>query len=305
MKHYITISIIIFLLLSLFIGCKKHETESTPASNIVDAKKGFSISPDNQVYFATGNLQYQASTKIWRFAENQWETIGSDNSNISEYYDGWIDLFGWGTSGNNHGAICYQPWSISFQDTVYYVYSDKTYNLYDLTGEADWGHNTINNANHDYYWRTLTKDEWRHLLYTRNTPSNIRYAKATVNGVNGLILLPDNWERSNYTLNNINIHNAQFSSNTISKTDWITVFETKDAVFLPVTGCRTDTLIHYIDNHGYYWSSSTSTDMFSNAYYVFFNDDLLYGDCNFSFYNMPIFYRRGLGQSVRLVRPVD
>ena len=79
----------------------------------------FSVSDTKQVQFSQGNLQYQASTNTWRFAENQWDyvgtqipdqyghaggtVIGSDNSNISQTYSGWIDLFGWGTSGWNNG----------------------------------------------------------------------------------------------------------------------------------------------------------------------------------------------------------
>ena len=60
----------------------------------------FSVSADKQVYFSQGNLQYQASTDTWRFAENQYDTIGALNANISSMYDGWIDFFRWGT-GNN------------------------------------------------------------------------------------------------------------------------------------------------------------------------------------------------------------
>ena len=80
----------------------------------------FSISPTQQVRFAPGNLQYQASTNTWRFAEHQWDVIGSDNSDISSTYSGWIDLFGWGTSGWNSGANCYQPWSVSVDDSDYF-----------------------------------------------------------------------------------------------------------------------------------------------------------------------------------------
>lgn len=71
------------------------------------------IEDGDKVYFSQGNLQYQASTNTWRFAEHQWDYVGEGNNNISPNYNGWIDLFGWGTSGYNHGAVCYQPWSIS------------------------------------------------------------------------------------------------------------------------------------------------------------------------------------------------
>ncbi len=55
----------------------------------------FSVSDSTKVYFSQGNLQYQASTGTWKFADNQYDMIGDNNSNISSSYSGWIDLFGW------------------------------------------------------------------------------------------------------------------------------------------------------------------------------------------------------------------
>ena len=46
----------------------------------------FSVSEGQQVYFSKGNLQYQASTNTWKFAENQYDYVGSANSNISSSY---------------------------------------------------------------------------------------------------------------------------------------------------------------------------------------------------------------------------
>jgi uncharacterized repeat protein (TIGR02543 family) len=60
----------------------------------------FSVRANKMVRFSRGNLQYQASTNTWRFAENQYDTIGADNTNISATNTGWIDLFGWGTGSN-------------------------------------------------------------------------------------------------------------------------------------------------------------------------------------------------------------
>ena len=57
--------------------------------------KAFTINANgDKIFFSQGNLQYQASTNTWRFAEHQYDLIGSDNSNISSTYSGWIDLFG-------------------------------------------------------------------------------------------------------------------------------------------------------------------------------------------------------------------
>ena len=36
----------------------------------------FSVSDSTKIYFSQGNLQYQASTNTWRFAEHQWDYVG-------------------------------------------------------------------------------------------------------------------------------------------------------------------------------------------------------------------------------------
>ena len=130
----------------------------------------FSISDDKQIYFSQGNLQYNAvqgthdcsdgTTKegTWRFAEHQYDRIGSQNSNISATYDGWIDLFGWGTSGWNSGANEYQPYSTSDVNGNYYPGGSYSNNLTGSYANADWGvYNAIfNGGNQAGMWRTLT-----------------------------------------------------------------------------------------------------------------------------------------------------
>lgn len=252
----------------------------------------------DQVYFSQGNLQYQASTNTWRFAENQWDCVGSDNANISETYDGWIDLFGWGTSGYNHGAVCYQPWSTSSNSSDYYAYGDWQYNLYDQTGQADWGYNPISNGGNteNSGWRTLTNEEWRFLLKDRTTNSNRRYAKAMVNDVKGLILLPDNWDLSTYTLTwGTNDWYSNFTDNIVSATDWIDVFEANGAVFLPVTGLRNQISVSSVGNNGYYWSSSRDDSYNSQGCYIMFSRR----SCSVSV------GQRYYGCSVRLVHNVE
>ena len=227
----------------------------------------------DQVYFSQGNLQYQASTNTWRFAEHQWDYVGADwlgvvygnvfengvqcdNNLISPTYDGWIDLYCYGTSGYNHGAVCYQPWSISEDNSDYYAYGNSTYNLNDQTGQADWGYNAISNGgNTENIWRTLTIDEWDFVLFTRTTTTGFRYAKANVCGINGVILFPDNWDGSLYSVNNSNIDDVDFSGNIINNSDWVSIFETHGAVFMPVTGTR---LVHSSTSfrEGMYWSAT-------------------------------------------------
>lgn len=249
----------------------------------------------DRIYFSNGNLQYQASTNTWRFAESQWNCTGDGNIYISETYDGWIDLFGWGTSGYNHGAVCYQPWSTSTNYSDYYAYGNWEYNLYDQNGQADWGYNAISNGgNTEGQWRTMTTNEWEYLFDERATLSGIRYAKANVNGVNGYILLPNEWDASTYDLNNTNSSNANFTSNTITAADWTNVLEANGAVFLPAAGYREGTSVWDVGSYGFYWSASY---FYSDGVLVlyFFSGNLGAGG----------YYLRDYGRSVRLVRDVE
>lgn len=253
----------------------------------------FSVSDTKQVYFSKGNLQYKASTNTWRFAENQWDYVGEANTNLSFSYNGWIDLFGWGTSGYNHGAVCYQPYSTSTDHSDYNVYGSVYYSLFDQTGQADWGYNAISNGgNVINTWRTLRHEQWEYLFYTRYTTSGIKFAKAQVNGVNGLILLPDDWNSSYYSLNSTNISEANYNTNIISSNTWESNFETHGAVFLPTAGTRENTLVSGCGTYGTYWSSS-QCDIYS-AWLEGFDDT-----------SISTGIHRSHGRSVRLVHDAN
>ena len=254
----------------------------------------FSVSTTQQVWFSKGNLQYRASTNTWRFATNQYDYVGENNANISSTYNGWIDLFGWGTSNYNHGANCFQPWSVNTSSYDYYAYGDSYYDLNENTGKADWGYNAISNGgNLENLWRTLTHFEWLYLFNERNTVSGIRWVKAQVNGVCGVILLPDNWIPTIYTLNNPN--GGFFYNNVISSDNWTNIFETNGAVFLPSAGNRY--LYSYVpgdDYFGSYWTSTHYNN--THAFSIYFKLDNVSVDDNSG---------RFYGFSVRLVQDVD
>ncbi len=263
----------------------------------------FSVSATKKVRFSQGNLQYigSAATPYWKFADNQWDVLGTTTGQNSSDQNVDRDLFGWGTSGNNHGAGCYQPWSTSQFNDDYYAYGQSTYNLYEQTGQADWGYNPISNGgNTTNTWRTLTggdNGEWQYIFDSRSTPSGIRYAKAQVNGVKGVILLPDDWSASYYSLNNTNQNNASFDSNVISSTQWSTL-EQHGAVFLPAAGYRYGKGVNDVGSIGNYWSASCS----GNAYSVYFGYNEHFGGYSL---NPQRSSPRCGGQSVRLVRNVQ
>ena len=250
----------------------------------------------DQVYFSQGNLQYNKTTQVWSFMEHQYDMVETPDQIVGENYanQNIVSLFGWGTSGYNHGAECYQPWSTTPMNSCYYAYGSGTYNLYNQTGMADWGFNSISNGgNTTNIWRTLTRLEWSYVFNTRTTNSGIRYAKAQVNNVNGVILLPDDWSSSYYGLNGTNNGSSSFSGNVISSSVWISAFESHGAVFLPAAGGRSG-FVGDVGYSGYYWSSSRYNN--SSVYYVTFNSSQFFPQFNGDRY---------MGYSVRLVYPAQ
>lgn len=264
----------------------------------------FTINPGgNKVRFSQGNLQYQATTNTWQFAEHQYDYVGdaAGNTAPSASQSGWIDLFGWGTSGISGYtpiATCYQPWSTSTNGILYNPYGSTSTNLYDggaNAGKADWGYNAISNGgNTGNMWRTLTNAEWGYVFNTRSTTSGHRYAKATVCGKSGVILLPDNWSDGTYSLNNYNTTGAAFTGNTIDADEWATL-EAAGCVFLPAAGYRNGTSVGYVGSNGGYWSSTSHESEADLAYRVRFSSDDL----------APQRYYRYFGYSVRLARVVE
>ena len=264
-----------------------------------------------KVYFSQGNLQYQALTKTWRFASYQWELIGDGNTKISPNYSGWIDLFGWGTSGWDNGNVYYLP--TDYEDTYEegvvkdgwgYGPTDGEHFDIDLTGQysnADWGvYNPISNGgNRSGLWRTPTSEEWGYLLYQRNTTSGLRFAKAVVNGVQGIILLPDNWKESTYSFIDPNDNGADFEGNEINQKQWNSVFKPAGAAFLPFASGR-DHQFYPSSNKGY-WSAfcgrySTGARSVEDGNALVFNYANIYtASCKY----------RYIGLAVRLVQDVE
>ena len=128
----------------------------------------------DQIVFSKGNLQYNTSTNIWSFMDHQYSKVENVGLDVGENYADQeiVSLFGWGT-GNN-------PTNTSQDGGDYSTF-------------CDWGNNAIyNGGNEANLWRTLTYAEWRYLISDRFNYSNLN-GLATVNNVQGFILLPDRW----------------------------------------------------------------------------------------------------------------
>ena len=129
-------------------------------------------------------------------------------------------------------------------------------------------------------------------------PVQYPYAKATVNGKSGVILLPDDWSASYHALTSADTKTAAYTSNPITAAEWTSDFEAHGAVFLPAAGRRDGTSVSfsYVNSSGYYWSSTS--DGINNAYQVFFDNSGLNPSSNPN-------PNRHYGCSVRLVRDVE
>ncbi|MBR5906523.1 MAG: hypothetical protein IKZ51_08760 [Bacteroidales bacterium] len=219
----------------------------TVPTGAIDGKFTINDSGD-KVYFSQGNLMYSDGT--WSFHTNQYDMCFTSTGDVPAQYDedGTFDLFGYGTSGHD-----YEPYMTNPNDNDYYSES-----IADT--EYDWGVNAISNGGNtaNSGWRTLTSNEWEYLLKDRDTDSNVRYAKATVNSVEGLIIFPDDWSKSYYDINNYNeYYEVYYSANEISSSAWTSSLEAHGAVFLPVSFYRNEGTICGINGTlSNYWSST-------------------------------------------------
>lgn len=198
----------------------------------------FSVSADKMVKFSPGNLRYAGcpTSGYFYFAPNQWEYLAHTYCNCTEG-NADTDLFGYGTSGYQEGLAQDNPptvcWGEDFDDVANRM---APRNLYGTN--YDWGvQNPIKYGDKTYdagLWRTLTKAEWEYLLKQRPNFANLRSA-GKVNGVAGMIILPDNWVLpdglSFYPLVSINQVNL-YSQNTYTGEAW-TKMQNAGAIFLP------------------------------------------------------------------------
>ena len=259
----------------------------------------FSVSSTKQVEFARGNVQYHTGTQQWRFADNQYDVIGvDDNIRLGDpELSAWVDLFAWSC------------------ESVYYGVNPSNKDA-DYTGDfVDWG-SLFGNG-----WYTPSKDEFQYVLFNRANSSNLR-GEGTVNGMNGLILLPDDWTLpEGLTFVGSYIGNEEYTENVYNLEQWETM-EKAGAIFLPHAGSRTGgygnmwngsveaTFVNpetgfysWVDNiqvYGYYWSSTLHPTN-SNLVYYLIAPGL---DGNLENYTAPALWtrERRRGNTVRLIR---
>ena len=189
----------------------------------------------------------------------KWATFNVGASNP----EGYGDYFAWGETSpkSDYSWSTYKYCKGSYDNMTKYCsngsygYNGYTDNKTVLDPADDAAH-----ANWGGSWRMPTKAEQDEL---RNT-SNCTWTWTTLNGVNGFKVES---KKSGYAGN------------------WI---------FLPAAGVRSGTSLYDVGSHGYYWSSSLSTDNPYDAYYQQFESRVV---------TRVHYYFRWIGWSVRPVCP--
>ena len=228
----------------------------------------FSVASGKKVNFSQGNLRYTPSSGLWWFFDNQYEW---------GHNQGQLSMFTWG----------FGDWST---DWATQSYDDKSF--------TDWGTKLGDGKT----WRTLTNDEWVYLIEGRTDAAN-KVGYATVCGMSGLLLLPDEFEDPK-TNESKNCDEGKFvpksstgwGQNIYSSGDSWNKMQSAGAVFLPAAGRREGNEFHQVYNDGYYWSSTPNSPLIGiDAYSLYFD----YNNINPTFQN-----ERSYAYSVRLVTDV-
>ncbi len=253
------------------VACNPTNEPEKETTNEPTVKSGeFSISATQKVLFAPGNLQYQASTKTFRFAVNQYDAVGVANSNISDTNEGWIDLFGWGTGANP--TLCLGEGDTTDYESLYANF-------------VEWGSNKIGSYEANT-WRTLTNDEWNYVIFSRTDAAKL-HGGATVNGINGWVILPDSWTAPEGITFNPSLENGledpynsgayynskedNYNHNVYTAAEWSKI-EDAGAIFFPAAGTRFKRNSNGINESGAYWSSSVFADYDAFKYMFAFDN---------------------------------
>ena len=128
-------------------------------------------------------------------------------------------------------------------------------------------------------WHILDKDEWTYLLVTRDAglvAADQRNGIGTVDGVHGLIIIPDNWiQPSTAPLFHAG-STVGWDTNIYDATQW-TAMSAAGAAFLPAAGYSTDgTTVMDAGEDGSYWSRSENSDNTVQGFAIQFENSVIH-----------------------------
>ena len=177
-----------------------------------------------------------------------------------------------------------------------------------------WETNDQNTANEEgylrivnggsYKWRPLTRDECYYLMTDASrgavigTTENSRYARITVDGVNGLLIFPDSetniWTEAMGSVPTSINTNGEYSWGTDKYTalNYVAMYNA-GMFFLPAAGAREFNNVIGVGTNGDYWSSTGHGS--NNVYYLNFYATSVSGENSL---------KRYYGRCVRLVRDI-
>lgn len=243
----------------------------------------FSVSASKKVQFSQGNLQADteyagplpANTSYsynkvlsWKFATNQYDMVGNNGANPTvgkKDSKGMFDLFGWSVSRKGEDAI-----TGNITKTRWGIHNCTNSGCYSSpSGFEDWGNNPISNGgNESNKWKTLSGNngEWYYITSGRSTEN--RYLKAKVCDVNGIILLPDNFNLpSGLNMENLNTASTTYTTASVYDVEEWAKMEAAGAVFLPIGYTRSGSTVTNDSTTGYY-RTSTAGAKYNYSYLV-------------------------------------
>lgn len=264
-----------------------------------------------QISFAKGNLRYNRNTEVWSLAEHQYDILGEGNkvnTTTGIAPSATLDLFCWSTVDNDLGSY------------YAYNYSDESKAESYFKGDfSEWGESQEVIDCLGTGWRTLSKSEWSYVLCERPNADKL-VAYATVNNVQGVAILPDEWETpagislTPFSEGGMELKPAvsEFGPyykksdaatvviNTYTADQWAAM-EEAGAVFLPAAGLFSKgKSLDFIGEKGFYWSSTPSAGMTGTpemeACQVWFTESDL---------DPAVTQNRREGSAVRLVKSAD
>ena len=179
---------------------------------------------ENEKDFPSGNGLFTVSKdgRQVRFAKGNLEYDSINGYRFAAHQYDYGGYFGWGTGSNP--TFTSEDW-------------------HDYPSFDDWGNHIAGG------WRTLTGNEWYYVTRSR-ADASAKCGVATVCGVHGMVLLPDNFSGGTFT--------AGFTGwrrNVYDASSWSDM-EAAGAVFLPAAGVRWRTELIGAGERGHYWSST-------------------------------------------------
>lgn len=198
----------------------------------------FSTRDGKKVHFSKGNLYYSYLT--WYFTDNQYDTVEFNEYNANA-------LFGYRANGVGSNP---DPMELSENDNLY----EGGWNSWS-DGKGDWGLNQIyNGSNKANMWHTMTMDEWMYILDKRTDAETLR-GFASIDGILGLVLLPDNWVENE----DVTFVPTIAGQNKYTAEQWKKL-EANGAVFMPAYGYRSGNRIIGSNRQCVFWAPYDGSD---------------------------------------------